>query len=125
MQRSISVKKFCGTGICYLKSAFGNSGFVCSDRQSSVQQIRFFRYHKETGVDENENCDCGYGVCWVVNGCFVSTADGYDRTQLQRTMQYGFEPSAFDRHTQLLPNGFYLSYDATTGELWSRKSWEE
>jgi len=61
------------------------------------------------------------------NGALVPVwkVDGYDRTQLQRTMQYDFAPSAFDRYTQLLPNGFYLSYDATTGELWSRESWEE
>jgi len=69
--------------------------------------------------EANENNPNGVLVpAWKVNG--------YDRLHLGDRLGSGFEdPTPFERYIQIPPKGYHVTYDATTGELWNRKGWED
>lgn len=84
-----------------------------------AQTFRLVNGKKVPAKDADENKPFGVLVpAWKVNG--------YDRIHLGDRISEGFEdPTPFERYIQIPPKGYHVTYDATTGELWNRKGWEE
>ena len=84
-----------------------------------AQTVRLVNGQKIPAKESGENNPFGVLVpAWKVNG--------YDRIHLGNRTSSAFEdPTPFERYTQIPPNGFHVTYDATTGELWNRKGWED
>jgi len=84
-----------------------------------AQTFRLVNGKKVPAKEADENNPFGVLVpAWKVNG--------YDRIHLHNRVSSAFEdPTPFERYTQIPPKGYHVTYDATTGELWNRKGWED
>ncbi len=84
-----------------------------------AQTFRLVNGESVPAKDADENNPFGVLVpAWKVNG--------YDRIHLGDRISEGFEdPTPFERYIQIPPKGYHVTYDATTGELWNRKGWED
>lgn len=84
-----------------------------------AQTFRLVNGKKVPAKEADENNPFGVLMpAWKVNG--------YDRIHLHNRVSSAFEdPTPFERYTQIPPKGYHVTYDATTGELWNRKGWED